>query len=577
MIFRKKKKKPINSSITDMDRNELIALIDRKSEAEAAMLEIARLFRSPDRFETAVNYSLEQLVKFSGAQRAFVMQFRNPETMYVSHEATRPWCISIKRFMQNIAYVQNDYLRDQGIAHGYAAIADIDKLPPEGGYTREYFKSKRINALLVGSFATNYVFKGNISITNDKALKNWDSDTIAMLNLVCTLMEQSLERSEAERKLIVEKQRVEQSDKLKASFIANLSHEIRTPLNSIVGFSHLISSNQLSQEKKHKISKVLSDNTAQLLSVMDDLMDAAQIESETIQLEPSSFTVASFCNWIESSFRELVVNQGNLQFSIKSQESIKEKFLYIDRNRLCQILSYLIKNAVKFTSAGSISIDIKEHKSGLQISVTDTGIGISEENYDKIFERFWQLDATHTRNYGGNGLGLSIAKNLAELMEGTIELVSKLGKGSTFSLRLPKKILSNSRHINSSPSANKLVLNKKVLVADDFPSIHEYILNILEPYGYACTFAHDGMEAIRLLKEIKFDLVLLDIQMPYLDGIEVLETMRQMEITAPVIAETAHSRIEDEQKFIDLGFKGLLVKPFNPQQLIDKINQCIEL
>lgn len=557
-----------------LSESQLREVLLRKKKMEAIMLQIADRFRSPDRFDSAVEFAIDELRKHCGAERAVILRLQSPTTMSLTHESTSRLTISIKRFMQNVPYEIQPWLRDTNIANRYIAVTNVDKMPPEAAESQAMFKKRHIGSILSTSFFSNYEFKGTIAVTNHGPVDAWDEDAKTLLMFICSLMEQIIERQDAEAKLISEKVHAEQSDKLKTAFISNLSHEIRTPLNSIVGFSQLIASNQLPPEKRLKISKVLTDNTTQLLSVMDDLMDTAQLQSDTIELEENHFPISIITESIAGHYRETVVNKGNVTFEVELDESVQGKFLFTDKHRLMQAIDYLVKNAIKFTEAGSIWIRIRHEKELLCIDVIDSGIGISKDNHEKIFDRFWQVDSSHTRKYGGNGLGLSIARNLAQLMGGTISVESAVGIGSCFSLHLPDSIIkSDSGTAERKRTTDMKRISRKALVADDFTSIHEYILSILEPEGFACTFANDGLEAMNLIKEVSYDLFLLDIQMPYYDGYEILKALRDMNVPAPIIAKTAHSTQDEADKFLKLGFDGFLAKPFKPSQLLDLVHK----
>lgn len=563
------------SKYSNLDAKALRKTLSTKNDIEIAMLEIADRFRSPDRFDSAVKFALESLVKFSGANRAMVMQLKEKGVLQVTHEATSTFTFPAKRFMQHIEYTEDPWIRDQNIQYGYCAIADVSKMPPEAKISKQTFVKAGIKASLSTGFASNYKFKGNLSVSCSKPIEAWSQESCMLLMFICTLIEQSLERQEAEQKLYTEKERAEQADKLKAAFIANLSHEIRTPLNSIVGFSQLLASNQLAPEKRLKIAEVLNKNTSQLLSVMDDLMDVAQIQADSIKLENQNVAIEAIVLTLDDKYREEIVNKGDIDFAIHVDDILLNQYLYIDKNRLLQILSYIIKNAIKFTDQGNISVDFSKQKDSIIISISDTGVGIDAAHFESIFERFWQADPTHTRKYGGNGLGLSIAKDLLQLMGGTITVESEMGEGSTFRIILPATTL-----LTQPVEQKKKLLSpndaKKILVADDYVSIHEYILQILEPEGFSCTFAKDGLETMKLAEEQQYDLILLDIQMPYYDGKEILKSIREKGITTPVVANTAHSSASEADAFKQLGFNGFLAKPFKPDQLLSIVSKCVK-
>jgi len=238
--------------------------------------------------------------------------------------------------------------------------------------------------------------------------------------------------------LIVAKEKAEESDRLKTSFLANMSHEIRTPLNSILGFSDLLANDDHPEELKKEYYEIVHSSGEHLLSIINDILDTSQIESGQVALSLSEFSVHQLVLEIQKEHSYRASAKG---IELKIAENIPGEHLLIrnDRTRVKQVLTNLVGNAVKFTSSGYVEIGLKPEAKGIQFHVTDTGIGIDQQNQDLIFERFRQVESAQTRKYGGNGLGLSITKSLANILGGEIRLESEVGKGSVFYFTIPYK------------------------------------------------------------------------------------------------------------------------------------------
>jgi PAS domain S-box-containing protein len=239
--------------------------------------------------------------------------------------------------------------------------------------------------------------------------------------------------------LIKEKERAEESDRLKSAFLANMSHEIRTPLNSIIGFSELLTDPDFEEEQKNEFIQLIITNGNNLLTIISDIMDISKLESGELKIHKKQINAQKFVSKVKSQFA-IQVESRKLEFSVLD-DVIDSDFEFVaDSDRLMQVFNNLISNALKFTAIGSIEIGYQMNERMLEFYVRDTGIGIPAEYHDKIFDRFRQVEAADTRKYGGNGLGLAITKNLVELMGGNIWLESEVGKGSTFYFSLPSYI-----------------------------------------------------------------------------------------------------------------------------------------
>lgn len=386
--------------------------------------------------------------------------------------------------------------------------------------------------------------------------------------------------NEYNRQLEKSREEAIMANNVKTQFIANISHEIRTPLNAIVGFSELLNKAnqplnkktgvyQLTSEKEMLYISSLQTASKSLMCLINDILDMSKLEAGEMTLEPSTVNIRQMMKDLELIFMERAVSSNNIiKFTI--DDDLPE-WLYIDENRLRQILINLIGNSLKFTTNGVVEVEAtmfsfnsESERINVAFSVADTGIGIPEEELNRVFGAF-QQGRGHEVQYGGTGLGLSISKRFAQLMDGTIEVVSKEGVGSRFTLLLSKVPVQQSRVVVKEvvENAEELSLvNIKVLIADDEPLNRLLLREALESKGVLVYEAVDGLEAIELARGIKPAIIIMDIRMPNVNGIEATHHIKQREELKdiPIIAYTASVRESTEEVLEDL-FEAVLYKP----------------
>ena len=385
----------------------------------------------------------------------------------------------------------------------------------------------------------------------------------------------------------LEKLKAEQSEKFKQQFLANMSHEIRTPMNSVIGLTNLLMKSQMDQQQS-KYLNVIKKSSENLLVIINDILDLSKIEAGKMDFEKIPFTIT---DCIDTVYHTMVFksDEKNLLLEHVIDSSVPEVIIG-DPVRLNQVLINLAGNAIKFTEKGKVTISIKElsryaNESVLEFSITDSGIGIPESQLNKIFESFSQASSDTTRKFGGTGLGLTISKQLVELQNGSIYVQSQVGKGTTFSFKIPypigtleqlNKLDSNADDVKGDDLKGLRILlvednafNQMVAVDTLNDLIEELIIDLAE----------NGVVALEKLKAGDYDIVLMDIQMPEMDGFEASERIRSdfssPKNQIPIMAMTANVTLEEVEKCFKSGMTAHISKPFEPQVLLNKLGQLV--
>ncbi|HEX2934532.1 MAG TPA: response regulator [Bacteroidales bacterium] len=379
-----------------------------------------------------------------------------------------------------------------------------------------------------------------------------------------------------EHALIEARDRAEKSDKLKDAFLQNLSHEIRTPLNAIVGFSELLKlPDSKASETIDEYTGIILDNSYQLLSIVSDILTVARIQTGQEEVIYTPVNVSELMDKLYTVF-EIKARERHLALRLTPGTQPQYTVTVTDETKLTQIITNLLNNAIKFTHEGFVEMGYTFKNNEINFFVKDTGIGIAKESCEIIFERFRQANATTVYNYGGTGLGLSISKSYAQMLGGKIWVESDQGKGSTFFLTIP--FYPDEVKPSADKQANSIAIDKEltVLIAED--EFYNYLLikSILSMPNITLIHAQNGYEAVELCrKRDDFDLVLMDIKMPVMDGLTAFQEIRQIRPGLPIIAQTAYALEQEKQQFIEKGFDDYIAKPIRKDELMDKINKAI--
>lgn len=387
------------------------------------------------------------------------------------------------------------------------------------------------------------------------------------------------ERTKQLEKEILERETAEKSDRLKSAFLSNMSHEIRTPMNAIIAFSNFLRNPDISHSQREEYINYIQSSGQSLLNLINDIIDISKIEAKQINIQKISCSINPILEELYTLFEETRKNKGcaGLQIVLIKKFENTNLIINTDPYRIKQILSNLLHNALKFTESGSIEFGYEIKENSVDFFVKDTGIGIPEEKLEFIFQRFGKLEYSG-KNKGGTGLGLAISQNLAKLLDGKLTVESTLGKGSTFHLTIPFNKDQQASVKNQTPEYIEKKFynweNKKVLVAEDEDLNFKVIQIALQNTNAEIIRANDGYEAIEIvLSNPDINLILMDIQMPHMDGYEALTRIKQINYQLPIIAQTAFAMIEEKDSCLRIGFNDYISKPIKIPELLMKMDK----
>ncbi len=373
------------------------------------------------------------------------------------------------------------------------------------------------------------------------------------------------------------KEKAEESDRLKMSFLSNMSHEIRTPMNAIIGFSSLLNEPDISDDERRDFTKQININGEALLVLIDDILDLSKIEANQLHIRSEKLSLNNFIDEIYDNWT-LYETKDHLEFRVKNKVEKDNIYLISDKYRIRQILVNLLDNAFKFTNEGYVELGVNIVNNHLLMYVRDTGVGISEEFLNIIFERFFKGIEDDNKLYRGTGLGLAISKRLAELLGGRLWAESKINKGTTFYFEHPLAKAKGPKikeHVVSGQEVYDFS-NKNVLIVEDEENNYLFLKGILKKTKVQITWSQNGLECVDLLKENDFDAVLMDIKMPVMNGYEAAKLIKKFKPDQIIIAQTAFARSEDEERIRNAGFTDYISKPIKPRILINMLGKYLQ-
>lgn len=373
----------------------------------------------------------------------------------------------------------------------------------------------------------------------------------------------------------------------KTDFLANMSHEIRTPLTSIIGFAETCLEVDQSMKERSKATKTIIKSGKHLMHIINEILDLTKIEAGKLEVEFYSFSIMAVLEEVKQLV-SVMANEKGISFTVNYHFPLPKK-ITSDQLRLKQILLNLCSNAIKFTTAGHVYLNVtySGDSSCLIFDVEDTGVGLSEEQMEKIFKPFEQADSSTTRKFGGTGLGLTLSKQFIEMLNGELSVESKLNVGSRFTAKIrlaEKEIKEFVYEVDHSENIEKkttlynetVLLNGKVLIAEDNEDIQDLVMLLLKKVGIAPDIVDNGKKALELVGASKYDLVFLDLQMPVMDGLTVMKELKKQGYEEPVVAMTANAMKKDREECKEYGFSDFVSKPIDRNDLYSILNQYLE-
>ncbi|NBC82178.1 MAG: response regulator [Bacteroidetes bacterium] len=444
---------------------------------------------------------------------------------------------------------------------------------------REFFKPLYQAALDGKEISTEYEYHGSYYLIWVLPVRNQQDEIYAGMAITQNITEDKL----FEDKIRSAKDEAEAANRAKSEFLATITHEIRTPLNAIIGFTEQVQKTEL-DEKQENFMKIIEKSSEHLLSLVNEILVLSRIEAGEVRFDEVPFKIEHVVTEVYDTLK-IKADQKNIQFHYQVHDNVKDIFIG-DPFRLKQILINILNNAIKFTEAGYVSVNCfaaedKEDKSQVRFDVTDTGVGISQEKIDSIFDQFKQADSTVTRKYGGTGLGLTISKKLTELQNGKISVRSQVGMGTQFTILLPyKKAEDDVEVVDESGNINRELLHGLSFLLVDDDTVNRLLgKTILDELECDTDVAGDGKEAIEKIKNKKYDAILLDIHMPQTSGLDVADFIRKelKDNNTKIIAVTAAVLKADIENYQKHGIDDYLIKPFREINLYHKIIKNLNL
>ena len=406
--------------------------------------------------------------------------------------------------------------------------------------------------------------------------KPWDEKKlIHVIDNALHLYHLEQENKRQKEEIIKEKERAEESDRLKTEFLNNMSHEVRTPMNGMIGFSNLLEDPNLEQSKRKNYIKIIQQSAEQLLKIIEDILEIYTLGTNQAKIDEVELSLNHFLNDKYTFFNEKTSDK-QLAFYMKKGLSDDKCKIIIDEIILNKIFNNLIENAIKYTNEGFIEIGYYIEDNKLILYVKDTGIGISPDNYEAIFSPFSQVEKELTKKTGGLGLGLAIVKENTELLGGKIEIESSLGEGTTFFVKLPYKPANEVKIKHQKLKKEFYFSDLSLLIAEDEDINYIFLNALLKNKFKSIIRAKNGKEVIDLIeKNTKFDLILMDLKMPLVDGFEATKFVKENSPETMVIAVSAYVLNEDKEKAFNAGCSGFIEKPVKKDKLIENLKYFI--
>lgn len=489
------------------------------------------------------------------------------------------WALEYKKNFRSDwrSSVETSKVISSGVAERYAIISEeMMKASAKGPEQLKEIQSMSLTSMIIVPMVANKKVLGAITLISSESKRTLSPLDLTLAEDIGRRAGMAIDKAllyESERKA---REQAENANNSKSTFLANMSHEIRTPLNALIGFNELLRSDSLSKAERADYHNIIQRNGELLLHLIDDILDLSKVEAGHLALETVKISLPSFLNEIESFKKANAATKG-LKFAMETAGDIPSEFV-TDPLRLKQILNNIIGNAIKFTSSGQVKLTVRMDRPRdlLIFTVSDTGIGIPTDVREKLFQPFSQADASVTRRYGGTGLGLILSKRLAQRLGGDLFLEdSPPNEGATFVIEISTRLKANSIIEPTVTLPEKSLDGRKILVVDDSIDNQVLIEHILKSRGAYVETAENGQIGMEKALASEFDVILMDVQMPILDGHTATRRLRAQGYSRSIIGLTAHAMQDDRRRCLEAGCTDYLTKPIRTDMLIQTISRHI--
>ncbi len=521
------------------------------------------------KIEEAVNHSLIKIGEFVGADRAYIFEYDLAHK--TSHNTFYWYREGIEQHPDDFFEYSLDEYEEYINIHKRGEIVKVENTPdlPDSVLRKLLVNQKVISLLTIPLIRDGECigFVGFDTVSQKHIFTEYEQQ---LLQVYAQTLVNVKERLNKEQRLITEKEKAEESDKLKSAFLANMSHEIRTPMNGIIGFLDLLKKPDLSEENKNEYIDIVVQSGHRLLDTINDIIEISKIETGEQKIHLSSINIAELIAYYHGFFKQQTDHKG-LEYVVSNRLPEDIRVIQTDRNKLESIISNLIKNAIKFTEAGYIEFGCHYEKEDIIFYVRDTGVGIPPERLDTVFERFVQGDNSLSRPQEGSGLGLSIVKAYVDMLKGEIYVESEKGKGSAFSFSIPYMPGKGDKAKKPGPgNKTSIILEDKVkiLIAEDDYASFLYLKNSLSAKGVTFIHTKTGYETVKAIRDNPdISLVLMDIRLPDMSGLEAVKQIREFNKDIPIVAQTAYALSGDKNMALEAGCNDYISKPVNRSEL----------